>query len=54
MKRLVMTGFCVVLFSVAALGAGLDVRLTVAERDGENRVMQPVTSGMPLPEGVYY
>ncbi len=32
--------------------ADLNIELTVAERHGINRTAQPVTSGVPLPEGV--
>lgn len=44
------------LMSLAAAGpatAALNVPLTVVERDGEARMMQPVTSGVPLPEGMF-
>ena len=53
MMRGTSFGLCVLLSASVALSAGLDVQLTVRERHGENRVMQPVTSGVPLPEGAY-
>ncbi|MCX7590239.1 MAG: hypothetical protein N2255_01285, partial [Kiritimatiellae bacterium] len=36
-------------YSVAAL----NLRLTLAERHGQTRTLEPVTSGVPLPEGRY-
>ena len=53
MKRLIWTGVIVLASCGVALAAGLNVQLTVTERHGENRVAQPVTSGVPLPEGAY-
>ncbi len=35
------------------VGAELNVQLMVVERHAENRTMQPVTSGVPLPEGAF-
>jgi len=41
------------LLSAGAARAELNVPLMVVERDGEMRIDQPVTSGVPLPEGAY-
>jgi len=45
---------CVMLAAAAvAAAAELNVPLMVVERDGVNRRMNPVTSGVPLPEGTF-
>jgi hypothetical protein len=41
------------LAATGVASAALNVQLLVVERDGENRTMQPVTSGVPLPEGMF-
>lgn len=52
MRRLRIVAALVVLLVSAAALAELNIPLMVIERQGEHRNEQPVTSGVPLPEGL--
>jgi exo-rhamnogalacturonan lyase-like protein len=53
MKRVIAwTMACVIGFAASAIGAELDVPLTLTERAGQARFNEPVTGGVPLPEGL--